>query len=168
MEKFDSLKNNSNWGGSREGAGRPEGSQNESTKTKQQAERELKERIIADSQKLLDSQMTIAKGCTYLLVQKFKKDNKGNKTKDGRPEVVTNPEIIADYIDGALDEEDLEYYFITTERPDNKALDSLLDRAFGKAVSNIDVTSKGKQLEGIKVEIVNPRGEDDVPTLETN
>lgn len=43
-----------------------------------------------------------------------------------------------------------------------------LDRHVSKAPTEVDVTSKGKQLEGIKVEIVNPRGEEDVPTIETN
>ena len=39
------------------------------------------------------------------------------------------------------DDED-DYYFITTERPDNRALDSLFNRTFGKAKETIDMTHR--------------------------
>jgi hypothetical protein len=168
MEEVDSLKENSSWGGKREGAGRPEGSVNETTKLKLEAERELKDRIIGNTQRLLDKQFSLAEGCQYLFVIHTEYDKKG-KTHKSKPELVTNPDIIQRFLDGEFEgSSDDEYYFMTTERPDGRALDSLLDRAFGKATQSMDLTSKGKQLEGIKVEIVNPRGEEDVPTTETN
>ena len=43
-----------------------------------------------------------------------------------------------------------------------------LDRHISKAPTEVDVTSGGEKLEGIKVEIINPREEEDDKTPETN
>jgi len=40
---------------------------------------------------------------------------------------------IEEYIQGKYDKLEKEYYFIATDKPDGKAIDSLLDRAIGKA-----------------------------------
>ena len=50
--------------------------------------------------------------------------------------LVTNPGEIRCYLDGDYDN-DQTYYYITTVTPDNRALDSLLDRTFGKATQTI-------------------------------
>ena len=45
------------------------------------------------------------------------------------------------------------YYFITTKEPDNRAIDSILNRVFGKATDHIDVTSKGKKIGGVTIAV---------------
>ncbi|MHC1728082.1 MAG: hypothetical protein AB9866_19115 [Syntrophobacteraceae bacterium] len=88
----------------------------------------MKQRILHGFKGLLDSQFTLAKGCSYLY--RIEKDEKGQKKK---PELITNQATIEQYLNGEFDDDQDEFYFITTERPDNKAIDSLLDRVFGKA-----------------------------------
>lgn len=118
---------------------------NLATKTYKQAQREMKLRIVENSQRLLDKQFALAEGCQYLMVVKSYTDDSGKKRK-GKPEVVTDEETIREYLDGKLDGLDDEYYFITTERPDARTLDSLLDRAFGKARQSMDLTSGDRPL----------------------
>lgn len=126
-------------GGKRIGAGRPAGSPNKSTIEKKIIEAEMHARVLRSSQALLNSQMTLAQGVQMLY--RIRTDKKGNR---GRPEIVTQQLIIEAYLAGELDDEEDEYYFITTERPDNRALDSLFDRVLGKATQRIDLDPEDK------------------------
>lgn len=143
MVEIENLNDKSNWGGKREGAGRPVGSKDPETIEKEKVLAEMKSRIAKSAQHLLDSQMNLAQGVQMLY--KIEKDEKGNNKK---PELITSPQVIEDYLAGFYKGNNEEYYFITTERPDNKALDSLFDRTFGKATTNVDVdvTSGGESL----------------------
>lgn len=133
--KIEKLKNNSNRGGARENAGRPKGSENKETKKKRIVEKEFKERILRTVNELLNSQMSLAKGVQMLYC--IEKDGEG---KNKKPRLVTSQSEIEGYLAG---ETDGDYYFITTERPDNRALDSLLDRVFGKPVQpTLDTTPR--------------------------
>jgi len=138
----ETLKNDSRaWGGARENAGRPRGQENEATKKKRVVEEEFRQRVLKSANKLISSQMNLAEGVQMLYV--IEKTEKGANKK---PRLITDPETIESFLAGELEDRTDEYYFITTERPDNRALDSLFDRVFGKSVNNIDVTSDGKQL----------------------
>jgi crotonobetainyl-CoA:carnitine CoA-transferase CaiB-like acyl-CoA transferase len=115
-------------GGARPGAGRKKGGQNRETKERRLAERELVDRIINVMHPILDAQISQAKGASYVyrLV----------KTADGLKHfLVTDPEEIKAFLDahggkpGTVNDS---YYMITTKTPELKAIDSLLDRAFGK------------------------------------
>lgn len=116
------------WGGPQEGAGRPKGKVSQKTLDKLKVLRAMKERIMRSADQLLNSQMNLAQGVSYLYV--IRTNSKGFKEK---PELITSQFTIEAYLAGELEDEDNEYYYITTERPDNKALDSLFDRTFGKA-----------------------------------
>lgn len=136
------LKQKSNtWGGARPNAGRPLGSENEQTRKKRIVEEEIKQRVLRSANKLINAQMSLAQGVQMLYV--IEKTKRGANKK---PRLITDQTIIEKFLAGELDNEPDEYYFITTERPDNRALDSLLDRIFGKAVSNLDITSDGEAL----------------------
>lgn len=125
-------------GGYRPGAGRKKGSKGKTTIEKKIIEDELKQRVLRSAQVLLSSQMNLAQGVQMLYC--IKTDKKGNRSK---PELITDQGTIESYLDGELDyNEDGKYYFITTERPDNRALDSLFDRVFGKATQPIDLDPK--------------------------
>ena len=136
------LKQKSNtWGGARPNAGRPLGSENGQTRKKRIVEEEIKQRVLRSAHKLINAQMSLAQGVQMLYV--IEKTEKGANKK---PRLITDQTIIEKFLAGELDNEPNDYYFITTERPDNRALDSLLDRIFGKAVSNLDITSDGKSF----------------------
>jgi len=144
-------KNKSKLGGARPGAGRPKGGKNAATLEKERVFAEMRCRIAKSTDKLLNAQMNLAEGCQYLYVIKTITDSNGKKTKQ-RPEIVERQSIIEKFLAGELDQMDDEYYYLTTEKPDNKALDSLFDRTFGKAQQNIDVKSNGKVLATVDLD----------------
>jgi hypothetical protein len=150
---LENLNDNSSWGGKREGAGRPKGSKDPETIEKEKVLAEIKSRIAKSANKLLSSQMNLAQGVQMLYC--ITTNEKGVRSK---PELITDQFTIEKYLAGELEGNDKEYYFITTERPDNRALDSLFDRAFGKAQNSIDVTSDGKPLIQIAGEIATKYG----------
>lgn len=115
-------------GGVRPGAGRPRGSKNPLTKKVGIKEKTIKERVLKNVDDLVTSQIALAKGLSYLYKINMKNVNGRRKAIHI---LVTNPKEIQEYLDG--DRGDEEYYYITAEKPDNRAIDSLLDRAFGKA-----------------------------------
>jgi len=150
----ESLKEKSNWGGAREGSGRPEGSKNKATKERQVVEQEMRSRVMKSAGKLLNSQINLALGTQMLF--RIDKDEKGNNKK---PELVTTQEEIEDYLAGETDNNG-SYYFITTAQPDNRALDSLLDRTFGKSVQRTELTGKDGADISTKVEINDSRAQE--------
>jgi hypothetical protein len=94
----------------------------------------IKERVERSVNKLLSQQMAIAQGLTFLYVietKSFIKDGK-KVTRRSKPKIVKDEDLIADYLAGDLDNDENEYYFMATQRPDNKAIDSLLNRAYGR------------------------------------
>lgn len=138
MEKeLETLKENSsgnNYGGAREGAGRPKGSENEETKQRRIAERDYKMRVVAHIHDLFNSQLALAKGLSYLYRIDETEDDKGKKIR--KHVLVESPDEIRDVLDeldgstsGTMDDT---YYYITTKAPDNKAIDSMMDRVFGR------------------------------------
>lgn len=137
-------------GGVRTGAGRPAGRLNDSTIKKKAVESALHERIMERADEIISNQLQLSRGHSYLF--RIDQDDKGRKQK---PVLVTNPEEIIGYlskendISGWGDEIDgSSYYYVTTEKPDNKAIDSMLDRVFGRATQKqqIDHTTKGEKI----------------------
>lgn len=155
-EKVETLKEDSSWGGARENAGRKKGSENEKTKQKKEVEAEMKERILKSVDSLLNSQMNLAHGVQMLYC--ITTNKKGIRSK---PQLITDQPSIEAYLAGELEDDENEYYFITTERPDNRALDSLLDRTFGKSRQNIglDGGEDGKALTVNIVQYGDPNSE---------
>jgi len=129
-------------GGKQPGAGRPKGRKDDKTLKKEAIFKAVQDRIMRNAQRILDRQLALSEGCSYLM--KMTTTNKGKK----KVAIVTDPSVITKYLDGTLDDEkeDKEYYYITADKPDNKALQDLLDRAFGKAPQSIDHTTKGDAI----------------------
>jgi hypothetical protein len=120
-------------GGKREGAGRPKGSISKKTIEKKIVEAELHSRILGAVDRIFESQLSLARGCAYL----YRIDETGEGSKKKREHViVTDPDEIKKVLDeteaagGVVDDN---YYYVTTVTPDNRAIDSMLDRVFGKA-----------------------------------
>jgi hypothetical protein len=134
-------------GGKRPGAGRPKGSLDTRTLEKKEAEKLFTDRVIKSVDKLFNAQISIAEGCSYL----YRVDKVGKGSKEREEHVlVTDTDEIKQYLDGDTDTD--AYYYITTKTPDNKAIDSLMDRAFGKAVTKIAGTGDDGE---IKVKLTN-------------
>lgn len=144
-------KTSNNLGGAREGAGRKKGGKNKLTLEKEKVLEKYQKRLMGAIDKLYNAQFSIAIGSTYLF-RKETKVNKKGKEYDVT-ELVTDPEEIKAYLDGEFkDERDL-YYFITTKDPDNRAIDSMMDRTFGKATQTTELT--GKNGDPINITVVD-------------
>lgn len=138
-------------GGRREGAGRPKGSLNKDTLEKKKVEEAFTRRVLNAADRLFNSQLALAEGTTYLY--KIVETGSG-KDKKREHVLVTDPDEIKQVLDeaegtGIVDDT---YYYMTTKAPDNKAIDSLLDRAFGKAVMKLGGTGDDGE---IKVSVTN-------------
>jgi len=106
------------------------------------------QRILGAVDRLFNSQITLAEGRSYL----FRIDEVGEgKEKKRRHVLVTDPTEIAKYLDGQLDGvepgETGDYYYLQTKDPDNRSIDSMLDRVFGRAQQKVELTgSDGRDL----------------------
>jgi hypothetical protein len=130
-------KKKSNLGGYRPGSGRPKGTHMPHTLEKKRVEAEMRNRILANATKITNRMLQLAEGCSYLY--KYTLDKNGNKKK---AELVTDEEEIKAYLDGDVKDNE-EYHFITTDKPDFKALESMLDRVFGKATQKVEAKVTG-------------------------
>jgi len=140
----DNLKEKSTWGGKRPNAGRPEGSKNSKTIDNEIVEDEIRQRVLRGKEALINAQFNLATGVAHLFVIETETDVNGKKTKK-RPRLVEDQQTIENYLNGDYEGED-DYYYITTKLPDNKAIDSLIDRTIGKSMQRTDVTSGGKEF----------------------
>ncbi len=135
-------------GGARKGSGRPKGKVNKATLEKQKVEAEIKQRLLKNAHRITDRMLQLAEGCSFLY--KIETDDKGRQKK---AEIVTSEDEIRTYLEGGYDH-GLDYYFITTEKPNFKALENMMDRVLGKPKQAMDLTSGGRSigdiLSGIK------------------
>lgn len=145
--------------------GRPKGAKNPETIVREAVMREYRNKVLASADILFQKQLHLASGQTFLY--KIEKELQigpkgGKKYVSSRPKLVTNQSEIEDYLMGKITEGDIDdeddpnetYYFLTTERPDIRAIDSMFDRANGKPAQSIDMTSKGESLQPLLVKII--------------
>lgn len=145
MTEVENLKNNSKHGGARKGAGRKKGGENQKTKERKIAKKHMEDRIIRSTEALLNSQMALAQGEVNLYHVWYTGTGKNRKK---HVEIVTDQNIVTAYLADELeDNDDGEYYYIATKSPDSRSIDSLFDRAYGKAVQSVDVTSDGEKIQ---------------------
>jgi len=101
---------------------------------------------------LFIAQMSLAKGYFYLFkIEKklFVGPKGGEKWVPQKPKLVTSLWEIEAYLMGLVDESydphdndpAATYYYIVTKDPQNAAIDSLQDRAYGRASATIDLQS---------------------------
>ena len=140
--------------------GRPKGTKNPATLERERVLAELRQRTMRVAGVLFDSQLALARGQSYLYkIEKYReKVGKNYVLKKKKPKLVTEQWEIEQYLEGLVEEGNMQdpedtYYFIVTRQPNTKAIDSLLDRTFGKAQQNIDFTSGGKAIGEILDEL---------------
>lgn len=138
-------------GGRRPGAGRPKGSKNLSTIEREEALESWKSDVAKRTRGLLQAQTILAVGCikVFCIHSHWEGSGKNRRLVKGKPKVVESEwEIIKaldyEYGDGDSPNTDTEYYFVSTKDPDNSAIDSLLNRTFGKPKESVAVEHSGK------------------------
>jgi hypothetical protein len=141
--------------------GRPKGSLNKTTLEKKKVEEAFTQRVLNAADRLFNAQLALAEGTTHVF--KIVETGEG-KQKKREHVLVTDPEEIKAFLDeydGGSGEMNGEYYYLTTKAPDNRAIDSLLDRAFGKAINKTEIS--GKNGEAIQVNVTNYGDKPSVP-----
>lgn len=134
-------------GGYRPGSGRKPGKQDQTTLDRIEAMRQFRERVSKRVDEFYNAQFSLAVGTQYLYrIDTQELDN--GKTKRVHV-LVTDPEEIKNALDGDLGQVGESFYYLTTQTPNNQAIDSMLDRTFGKAQQSVDLTSKGNELNGV-------------------
>jgi hypothetical protein len=125
-------------GGKRAGAGKKPGTKNKSTLEKEAVAKAFNQRVMAKADALFNAQLTLAVGSMKV----FRIDEEGEgKSKKRVHTLVTDPDEIKallDEHDGAAGVVDGVFYYFSDVLPDNKAIDSMLNRALGKPKESVE------------------------------
>lgn len=136
--------------------GRPKGLKNQATLEREAVLREFKQKVMRSADVLFNRQMKLAEGHMYLY--KIEKEviigpKGGKKIIPKKPVRVTDEKEIELYLlealeTGGLSDPEDTYYYVTVEKGDNKAIDSMFDRAFGRATQVLATEDEeGKRKE---------------------
>src|SRR5690242_2368449 len=115
-------------GGKRPGAGRKKGSKSKKTLEKEKVLAVLRQRIMKAADLIFDGQLSLARGQQFLYkIEKVKKvgPKGGISYERQRPQLVTNQSEIEQYLEGLIENTDLEddpgatYFYLTTKEPSN-------------------------------------------------
>jgi len=104
-----------------------------------------RKKVIDIQTQLFTAQASLALGTQFLYRVDKREDSTGKEIRS-RPVLVTDQYEIEDYISKRFDPSTSEYYFIATDKPDGRAIDSLLDRALGKPTSQEEDEQEATQL----------------------
>lgn len=159
--KLDSLKNESKHGGKRKGAGRQKGSMNKATMDTKITKRRFQQRVNQNADKLFNAQLDLAIGEKHLMVVRTEGTGKNRKRWT---EIVENPDMIRQYLDDELMDDDEHYYYMTTKPANNQAIDSLLNRSFGKATEKVEFEGGLFKASQLTIKVVKSDGSDRVGT----
>jgi len=163
-------------GGIRANQGRPKGSILNTTKEKKAVKAEFDRRVRQHADRLFNAQLNLAVGETVLMVKEYVGEGKNRKVKHTQ---VTDIDIISQFLDEnnggptTLGEDD-SWYYLTTRQANNQAIDSLLNRGFGKPTEKVQVEGgtffkadtlniqiiSGHKVDEIEQEIIDVEPED--------
>lgn len=128
-------------GGARVGAGRPKGKLDPHTLEQMAVREDFNQLTMRAATKLFNAQFGLAVGTQTLFVKYHVGSGKERKTV---VETVTDEHLIKEYlIDDGLSlnaDGDDEYYYISNNPANNNAIDSMLNRALGKAPDKLEIT----------------------------
>lgn len=134
--------------------GRKPGTMNKATMEMKLARAAFVRRVNRNVGRLFNSQLDLALGEKYLMVVRTIGEGSRQRRETS---IVSDPQTIADYLDGKLDDTaEREYYFMTTKPANNQAIDSLLNRSFGTPKQSVDLTSGDQPVRGATIVFGNP------------
>ena len=143
--------------------GRPPGTKNPETLEREAVLKALRQKVMGVSDELFMAQMSLAKGYFYL----FKIEKKlligpkgGKKYVPLPPKRVESLWEIEAYLCGLVDETAnihdndpaATYYYIVTKDPQNAAIDSLQDRAYGRSTQAVEVSNPDGSLKTVIIQ----------------
>ena len=143
------------YGGKRENAGRPKGRRNKKTLERAAVLAAFNERVMRQANELFNAQLALSVGSVRVFRVDEEEDDKG-KIKRVHTLVTDTDEIksVLDTHDGDAGIVGDSFYFISEIIPDNRAIDSMLNRALGKPKDSVE--HFGKDGGPIQTENVQP------------
>lgn len=149
-------------GGPRPGSGRKKGTLNKETLEKLRVAEHLRQRTLRVADVLFESQLSLARGQSFLyrIDKVWVESGKKGWWKSKKPVLVTDPEEISNYLEGLYEdgEEDnggASYYYITAKEPNSQTIDSMFNRALGKAPISLEHSGpEGAPIAITGVEVV--------------
>lgn len=112
----------------------------------------FRERVAKNTEILFRDQFSLARGAQYLfrIDKEWVKTGKGDKGfwRNKKPVIVESPDEMLRYLEELAEnngdiandkDESAAYYFLSARDPDNHAIDSMLDRTYGRAKSELEV-----------------------------
>ena len=157
---MEQIKPKGKRGGKRPGAGMKKGTKHKVTIEREKVLEMAKDIVAGRTRRLIDTQTILATGgikifkIIYDITVSYRgkgKTKEAVRTKTARkPKIVTREDEITavldhEYGDGKHTEDpnsETEYFFVVTKDPDNQAINSLLDRTFGRATENKSIEVK--------------------------
>jgi hypothetical protein len=133
--------------------GRPKNRKNNKTIEREAAREAHQQLVLENLRPLFQKQLLLAMGTTY--VYRIDRHGKGSTLRIEHV-LLENPREIADALDVLAnhdpngDEEGNGFVYISTKPPENRAIDSLLDRTLGKATQTIG-GDKDNPLEVVNI-----------------
>ena len=119
--------------------GRPHGARSIQSLEKQAIKESIDQRIMRSTAPIVDAQLSLARGVSMLYYVHTTK--KGVREK---PVLIEDRATIEAYLADELENNEEDYYFITTKEPNNEAIKNLLDRVHGKPKETMDVNQNVK------------------------
>ncbi len=141
--------------------GRPKGVKNTATLERDAVAKAIQQQIMAKAETLVRAAMIPAMGTNFIYRIDKKKNKKGDVIFE-KNVLVTDPWEIQLALDqiaegGTANGYDNEYYFISSEKPDFRAVQMLLDRALGKSKESIELSNPDGNLKTIIINKHNPK-----------
>jgi hypothetical protein len=142
-------------GGKRPGAGRKKGSFNAKTLEQKAVSDAFNQRIMLHADALFRAQLALSVGSIKVFRIDESEDGNG-KVKREHVLVTDSDEIkqVLDEHDGGSGVVGESYYFVTDVLPDNRALDSLLNRGLGKPKDSVDVNLNVSDLSDEELQAI--------------
>lgn len=138
----------------RKGGTKKKGSKSAHVLDREQALEAYKQGVIKSSRTLLNVQKMLAFGSikVFRIDTHWEQNGKSKVKVRSKPQLVINDDEIIEaldyeYGDGESPNDDTTFYFVTTKDPDQRAIDSLLDRTFGKAKESMEIKHSGISLK---------------------
>lgn len=126
-------------GGKRPGAGRPKGTREPHTLEREATLKAYRARVCQVAGALLDAELTVARGCSFL----YRKPKAAPKGQERKAERVTDAETIQRFLNGELDHDETDWYFITTDKPDTMTIRGMFDRTFDRPAQRVEMSGPG-------------------------
>lgn len=126
-------------GGKRPGAGMPKGKVTQKVLEREASRKAFQQLVLENLRPLFHKQLWLSMGQTYI----YRKEKHGTGASMRIEHVLLeNPHEIADALDtiANMDEQDENegFVYIVTKPPENRAIDSMLDRSIGKASDKVE------------------------------